>query len=102
MEGSGLSNAFRISSCGSVFSPQERERIREELVVAARADPRIGGAAHLGSAALALLDRWSDIDLALSLVPDADSNEVLLDWTTRLYRDYAAAATYDMRHGDIL
>jgi hypothetical protein len=86
----------------SVFSSEKREQIRVELVAAARADPRIGGAAHLGSAALGLQDRWSDIDLALCLIPDADWNEVVLDWTTRLYRDYAAVANYDVRRGDIL
>src|SRR5580698_4186828 len=86
----------------SIFSSQEREQIRGELVAAARTDRRIDGAAHLGSAALELEDRWSDIDLALSLAPDADSNQVMLDWTTRLYRDHAAVANYDVRHGDIL
>jgi len=86
----------------SIFSPQEREQIREELVAAARADRRINGAAHLGSAAFGLEDRWSDIDLALSFAPDADSNQVLLDWTTRLCRDHAAVANYDVKRGDIL
>ena len=86
----------------SIFSSQEREQIRAELVAAAMEDSCIGGAAHLGSAALGLQDRWSDIDLALCLVPDVDSNQVLVDWTTRLYRDYAAVANYDIRHGDIL
>jgi hypothetical protein len=86
----------------SVFSSQEREQIRWGLVAAAKADSRIGGAAHLGSAALGLEDRWSDIDLALSLVPGADLNQVLVDWTTRLYRDYAAVANYDVSRGDIL
>jgi hypothetical protein len=86
----------------SIFSSQKREQIRGELVDAAKADQRIGGAAHLGSAALGQQDRWSDIDLALCLVPHADSNEVVVDWTKRLYRDYAAVATYDVWHGDIL
>jgi hypothetical protein len=86
----------------SIFSSQEREQIRAELVAAAIEDSCIGGAAHLGSAALGLQDRWSDIDLALCLVPDVDSNQVLVDWTLRLYRDYAAVANYDIRHGDIL
>jgi len=85
-----------------VFTSQKREQIREELVAAAQADLRIGGAAHLGSAALGQLDRWSDIDLALCLAPHADLNQVLDDWTTRLYRDHAAVANYDVRHGDIL
>jgi hypothetical protein len=86
----------------SIFSSQKREQIRGELITAARADSRISGAAHLGSAALGLQDRWSDIDLALCLVSGTDLNQVLADWTTYLYRSYAAAANYDVRHGDIL
>jgi hypothetical protein len=85
-----------------VFTSQKREQIREELVAAAKADSRVGAAAHLGSAALGLEDRWSDIDLALCLAPDADLNQVLVDWTTRLYRDHLAVADYDVRRGDIL
>lgn len=86
----------------SVFSAQERERIRAELVAAARADTRIGVAAHLGSAALGLEDRWSDIDLALGSAPDADINQIVDDWTTILYRGHAAVASYDVRRGKIL
>jgi len=85
-----------------VFTSQKREQICGELVAAAKADSRIGGAAHLGSAALGLEDRWSDIDLALCLAPDADLNQLLLDWTTRLYRDHGAVTNYDVRRGDIL
>jgi hypothetical protein len=86
----------------SVFSSQQRERIRGELVAAARADARIGGAAHLGSVAIGVEDRWSDIDLALCLAADVDLDQVLADWTRRLFRDHAAVANYDVRHGDIL
>jgi hypothetical protein len=85
-----------------VFTSEQREKIRGELVSAATADSRIAGAAHLGSAAPGLQDRWSDIDLALCLAPDADINQVLFDWTTQLYRDHAAVANYDVRRGDIL
>lgn len=85
-----------------VFTSQKRELIRDELVAAAKADSRICGAAHLGSAALDKLDRWSDIDLALCLAADADLNQVLVDWTTRLYRDHGAVANYDVKRGDIL
>lgn len=86
----------------SVFSAQEREQVREELVAAAKADSRIGGAAHLGSTAIGAQDRWSDIDLALSVVPDANLDQVVADWTTRMYRHHAAAANFDVRRGDIL
>lgn len=86
----------------SVFSAQKREQIRGQLVAAANSDPHIAGAAHLGSAALGLEDRWSDIDLALCLLPDADLDQVTADWTTRLYRDHAVVAHFDVRHGHIL
>ena len=36
----------------AVFTTEERERVREALVVAVRSDERIVGAAHTGSAAL--------------------------------------------------
>jgi hypothetical protein len=85
-----------------VFTSQKREQIRGELIAAAKADSRIVGAAHLGSAALGLEDRWSDIDLALGLALNADLDQVLADWTTHLYRDYAAVANYDVGRGDIL
>jgi hypothetical protein len=93
---------FTTAKMNDVFTSQEREQIRAELIAAAKADSRIAAAADLGSAVLDLEDRWSDIDLALAFAPSADFNQVLLDWTTRLYRDHAAIAHYDVRHGEIL
>ncbi|MGH9519136.1 MAG: hypothetical protein ACRD2D_05775 [Terriglobales bacterium] len=86
----------------SVFSPRQREQTRGELIAAAKVDPRICGAAHLGSTAVGLEDRWSDIDLALCLAADADLHQVLGDWTERLYRDIEAVAHYDVRRGETL
>ena len=87
---------------GSVFSSRDREQTRSKLVATAKADPRIGSAAHLGSAALGLEDRWSDIDLGLCLAPNTDINQVLGDWTALLFDDYEAVASFDVRRGDIL
>jgi hypothetical protein len=85
-----------------IFTAQERETLRAELVEAARKDGRIVGAAHTGSAAVGLEDRWSDIDLALCLVPDASVEDVIQSWTDRLYRDHGAVAHHDVRHGSTL
>ena len=85
-----------------VFTSQQREQIRAQLVAAAKADSRIAGAAHLGSAAVGSTDRWSDIDLGLCLASDAHRDQVLTDWTARLYHHHAAVADYDVRRGDIL
>jgi hypothetical protein len=68
-----------------VFTPEQREHLRDSLVSAAREDPRIVAAALTGSAAVGREDEWSDIDLALSLDPSADAAQVIDDWTERMY-----------------
>ena len=85
-----------------MFMPDERERLRVQLVAAAREDGRITGAAHLGSAAIGQQDAWSDIDLALCLAPEASFEDVLRDWTARLYGDLGAVAHLDVRRREIL
>src|SRR5262245_1488028 len=45
-----------------VYTPAEREELRDSLVAAARNDPRITAAALTGSAAAGREDAWSDID----------------------------------------
>ncbi len=84
---------------GAVFTPEERERLREGLVSAAYGDARITGAAVTGSAAVGREDRWSDIDLALCVAADADRGQVLADWTDRMYREHAAAHHVDVARG---
>ena len=85
-----------------MFTAAERDRLREELVAAARADGRITGAAVTGSAALGREDRWSDIDLALCVAADADLGPVVDDWTDLMYRRHAAVHHLDVTHGGTL
>ena len=82
-----------------VFTADERERLRDSLVAAARDDERIVGAAHTGSAALGREDRWSDIDLALSVAAGAAMDDVVADWTRRLYEQHGAVAHHDIWYG---
>jgi hypothetical protein len=86
----------------TIFTSDERERLREALVLAAQQDPNICGAAHTGSAAAARLDRWSDIDLALCLKADADYDRVVAEWTDRLYQSHNAVAQVDVMRGATL
>jgi predicted nucleotidyltransferase len=87
---------------GIVFTPEQREQLREGLVEAAREDDRITGAALTGSAAVGREDRWSDIDLALCLSDGADADQVVTDWTERMYRDHGAVHHLDVRHRNTL
>lgn len=86
----------------AIFTPEERETLRAELVAAAQGDPNISGAAHTGSAASGQLDRWSDIDLALCLKPGAPHDHVSKVWTERLYQHHEAVAHVDVMRGATL
>jgi predicted nucleotidyltransferase len=82
-----------------VFTATDRDRLRERLVSDARADDRITGAALTGSTAAGREDRWSDIDLAVSVAAGVDISEVMSDWTARLYADHGAVTHLDLRRG---
>ena len=79
-----------------MFSAEDRERLQDELVAVAHADPRISAAALTGSAALGREDRWSDIDLALCVAPDAGRAPVMADWTNRMYDEHSAVHHFDV------
>jgi hypothetical protein len=78
------------------YTPAERSGLRDALVAQARADTRIAGAALTGSAAVGAEDQWSDIDLALGLIPSADQSAVLADWTELMYREHGAVHHTDV------
>jgi hypothetical protein len=82
-----------------MYTIEERERLREALVVTARADPRISGAAITGSAAVGASDRWSDLDLAFGFAEPAQMADALSDWTDLMYRDHGALHHMDVVAG---
>jgi hypothetical protein len=85
-----------------MFTPEDRNRLRDALIGAARADGRVTSAALTGSGALGAEDRWSDIDLALGVAAEANLPHVLADWTDRMYRDHEAVHHVDVSWGDVL
>jgi hypothetical protein len=82
-----------------VFTPQERDRLRDALVAAAKTDDRIMSVALFGSAALGTADRWSDVDLTLGVAVSADLGQVMADWTDRLYAEHGAVEHLDITGG---
>src|SRR4051812_17362237 len=85
-----------------MFSPEDRDRLRETLIAAARADGRISAAALTGSVALGATDRWSDIDLAFGVTSAADFDRVVADWTNRLCQEHGAVDHFDVVYGRAL
>jgi predicted nucleotidyltransferase len=82
-----------------IYTPAERSRLREALIAAARADARITSAALTGSAAVDAEDEWSDIDLAFAVASEATYDDVLADWTARLYEEHGSVAHVDAMFG---
>jgi predicted nucleotidyltransferase len=93
---------MRTHSVVAPFTPEDRERLRAELVAEAGRDPRIVAAAATGSAATGQLDRWSDIDLAFAVAGGVDVGPLAADWTDRMYRDRGAVHHVDLARGGVL
>jgi hypothetical protein len=85
-----------------VFSADDRSALRDALIDAARRDARISGAALTGSASTGAEDRWSDIDLAFGVAPDANHAAVIAEWTEHMYGDHGAVHHTDITAGPAL
>jgi len=82
-----------------VFSPEDRDRLREHVIAAARADKRITGGAVTGSAAGGKQDAWSDVDLFFGVADAEQIPEVLSDMTALMYRHHGALHHFDVIAG---
>jgi hypothetical protein len=80
-----------------MFTPEDRERIRERVFELARADERVSGGALTGSAVAGASDRWSDVDTSFGIAEGADLDAVLADWTEELDREFGVLHHWDLR-----
>jgi hypothetical protein len=82
-----------------MFTPEERDGLRSELLERAARDQRISGAAITGSAAAGREDGWSDIDLAFGVSDAGEMQNVLADWTAYMYHRHLALHHLDVIAG---
>jgi len=82
-----------------MFTPEQRARLRSDLLEYAASDRRINGAAITGSAAAEREDKWSDIDLAFGVVDAAELPNVLSDWTAHMYDQNLALHHLEVKSG---
>jgi hypothetical protein len=80
-----------------MFTAEERDRVREQLLARAEADSAVVGAAFTGSHATGDGDRWSDTDLVLAV--RGELTPVLNGWTRWLYRELGAQHHWDLPVG---
>ena len=85
-----------------MFTPADRDALRDTLIDVARHDARITGVALTGSSAIDAEDRWSDIDLAFGVAASANRGELIADWTARMYDAHDAVHHTDMSAGGAL
>lgn len=81
----------------NLFTIEERADIHGRLIAHAERDPAVIAAAVTGSHATGYLDRWSDIDIVLSV--DNDPADVVLRWTAWLYDELGAVHHWDLPSG---
>ncbi|WP_212743150.1 nucleotidyltransferase domain-containing protein [Microbacterium sp. 2FI] len=84
-----------------MFTPDSRSHLRDSLIALARVDIDVAGAALVGSAARGAEDAWSDIDLVLQLVPDADEAAVADRFTRWMDTEAGTADTLDVVAGGV-
>lgn len=82
-----------------MFTVEARAGLRQELLLRARVDHRITGAAITGSGALGTEDQWSDVDLAFGVRDQIELPDVLDDWTHHMYQQHAALHHLDVAAG---
>jgi hypothetical protein len=84
-----------------VFTVDQREQIRTDLITRAQRDPRIVAAAVVGSSAIGG-DRWSDLDLTFAVDIDHPLTSVIADWTGVMTTTYRAAVLFDINAGSTI
>jgi hypothetical protein len=82
-----------------VFTPEERDRVRDRVLELAASDPRAVAGAVVGGQAHGKGDRWSDIDLTFGVADGIPLEEVLEDWTRVLVDEFDAVRLVDVPYG---
>ena len=82
-----------------MFTPHDRDRVRERALEWAESDPRVVAGAVVGSLAQRPGDRWSDLDLTFAVEDGVPIREVLDQWSDRLTGEFDAVRLFDLPSG---
>src|SRR5205085_12045366 len=82
-----------------VFTVEQRNAFREQLLRLAAEDERVVAGAAVGSLAVDGGDRFSDLDLTFGIAGDVPVADVLNDWTRTLIDELAAVHLADLARG---
>ncbi len=82
-----------------MFTVEQRDALRENVLRLAREDERVVAGAAVGSLAVDDGDRYSDLDLTFAVADHASVTDVLGDWTTTLIDELGAVRLVDLARG---
>jgi len=68
-----------------LYTPNERDQVAGQLIELLDADERVDRVELAGSGTTGYVDRWSDVDLLVTVVAGGDQVEVADSWIPRLY-----------------
>jgi hypothetical protein len=83
----------------TLFSVDDRDRVRDRVLEWAAADERVVAGAVVGSLAHDDGDRWSDLDLTFGVAEAHPIRDVLEDWSRRLVDELDAVFLFDLPSG---
>ena len=82
-----------------MFTAEQRDALRERVVRLAQEDERVVAGAAVGSLAVDVGDRFSDVDLTFGVADDLRVADVLDDWTRTLSEELDAVPLADLERG---
>jgi hypothetical protein len=82
-----------------VFTVEQRDALREQLLRLAEEDERVVAGAAVGSLAVDGGDRFSDLDLSFGIADYVPGADVLNDWTRTLIDEFDAVHLADLERG---
>jgi hypothetical protein len=82
-----------------VFTVEQRDALREQVLRLAEEDERVVAGAAVGSLAVDGGDRFSDLDLTFGIADRVPAAEVLADWTRMLIGERDAVQLADLERG---
>lgn len=82
-----------------MFTAEQRDALRERVVRLAQEDERVVAGAAVGSLAVDVGDRFSDVDLTFGVADDLRVADVLDDWTRTLSEEFDAVPLADLERG---
>jgi hypothetical protein len=82
-----------------VFTVEQRDALREHVLLLAQEDEHVVAGAAVGSLAVDAGDRFSDLDLTFGIADHAPVADVLDDWTRRLIDELDAVHLADLERG---